>query len=175
MQELNSKTMAMVAVAYAAIFLLFTGTNSLCSPVSMNGPFNYPNPGPFLALAVGSALMRAATRGMPAHKRKFSGVAILAVLGPALANFYKWPPIDDGAYFMLRYGDHSIFSDNYAPPTTPDYILALWIAGLYAIPVLIPAGKTDLRILRILILPVILLAMATVLVVIGTNMMYSLT
>jgi uncharacterized membrane protein len=77
------------------------GAWAVNQPVRPNGPFGFSVASPVgaLALAFGMALLRALGRSAAVY-----GLAALLIALLAGYNFYSYPPIPDGAYFLVRYG-----------------------------------------------------------------------
>lgn len=70
-------------------------------PTRPNGPFGFglASPVGLLALVLGMVLLRALAR-----RPAIYGLAALLIALFAGYNFFSYPPIPDGAYFLVRYG-----------------------------------------------------------------------
>ena len=105
-------------------------SHSCSSLVRTAGPLNFPNPLPLTLLMLGCGLVRVAMFCLPEHRGRLGVAAAVAVLLPGLWNFYFWPPIDDGAYFLLRYGDKNPAEMGCMPAGMEDFVMLFWVALL---------------------------------------------
>ena len=125
----------MLALAVASF-----GAWAVNQPSRPHGPFGFSVASPVgaLALAFGLALLRALGR-LPA----VYGLAALLIALFAGTNFYTYPPIPDGAYFLVRYG-HTEASELW-PASATWHVIGFsgvaWAASLALTPSLIKAGR----------------------------------
>ena len=84
-----------------ALALMTLGAAAANRPLRLHGPMGLDATAPLgvLALVLGMLMLRGLASG-PAVFR----LAALLVLAAAGYNFYGYPPIPDGAYFLVRYG-----------------------------------------------------------------------
>ena len=102
------------------------------SLVRTAGPMNLPSPVPLTLLLLGWGLVMVAMRLMPAQRGRLGVAAAVAVLLPTLWNFYFWPPINDGAYFLVRYGhDHPVCQTK-RPAGMESFVMLFWVALVLA-------------------------------------------
>jgi hypothetical protein len=111
-------------VCFVALTLLAAGAGMVGEPLSTGGPmhFDFNLPIGVVCLASGVTLLE----GISAPGWVYCGAALL-VLVRAGRNFYAYPPIDDGAYFLLRYGRDAL--DDWAPADPFAPMLAFSVAG----------------------------------------------
>src|SRR5580704_16763694 len=109
-------------------------------PLSIGGPmrFDFNLPIGLVCLAGGSTFLEIVTA-----PRWVYVFAALLVLFTAAPNFYEYPPIDDGAYFLLRYGRNAL--DNWAPPEPFAPMFAFDVAGWAAARAFSVAGSCLIR------------------------------
>ena len=96
------------------------------APVRTAGPMNidFRSPLGAVCLLCGLALIEAAPRPW---KRRLFLLAALLVAVVAGRNLYFYPPVDDGAYFMLRYGRDA--AGDWAPAGLATHMLAFAAVG----------------------------------------------
>jgi hypothetical protein len=84
-----------------ALAIASFGAWAVNQPLRPHGPFGFSVASPIgaLALAIGLTLLRALGRTAAVY-----GLAALLIALFAGYNFYSYPPIPDGAYFLARYG-----------------------------------------------------------------------
>jgi hypothetical protein len=101
-----------------ALALLGMGVMSVGSPLRVGGPFNFNFSLPLgvLGLAGGVLLLEAAPKRW---EKPVYLLAMLTVAGAAACNFFSDPPIDDGAWFLLRYGREAADSADRQMPAEP--------------------------------------------------------
>jgi len=93
------------ALRWAGITLALAAASfggwTINQPTRPNGPFGFgvASPVGLLALVFGVVLLRAVAR-----RPAIYGLAALLIAIFAGYNFFSYPPIPDGAYFLLRYG-----------------------------------------------------------------------
>ena len=120
---------ALVLVGF--VLGVVAGASHACSAlVRTAGPMNFPSPFPVTLLLLGWGLVKVAMRCLPEHRGRLGVAAAVAVLLPGLWNFYFWPPIDDGAYFLLRYGDQNPAEMGCMPAGAEDFAMLMWVAFL---------------------------------------------
>lgn len=114
------------------LVLLAAGAAWVNAPLRMAGPFNFDLSFPLgvLGLIAGAGLIEVLPR--PAVK-PVCLVAALVVAAVAGCNFYRHPPIDDGAWFLLRYGRAAADDPNRLAPAEPfahmiPFAVASWAA-----------------------------------------------
>ena len=98
---MNKPRVLRLAGLALALSLAILGAGTVNRPLRPHGPFGFDALAPLgaLALALGMLALRAVNRIR-------AGFALAALLIAAAAgwNFYFYPPIPDGAYFLVRYG-----------------------------------------------------------------------
>jgi hypothetical protein len=116
-------------VGVPALALLVIGAALINAPVRTAGPMNIDLqlPTGALCVAAGLALLEAAPTSWK-HRLFFVAALVIAVV--AGRNLYFYPPIDDGAYFMLRYGRE--FASDWAPAAPLAHLLA-FAAAVWAL------------------------------------------
>ena len=77
-----------------------------------------------VCLVGGLLLLEAAPAHWRRRARLLGAAAVLLVAG---RNLYFYPPIDDGAYFVLRYGREA--AEDWAPASPLAHVLAFAAAG----------------------------------------------
>ncbi len=124
-----------------ALALLAVGAGMVGETLPTGGPMHIDLNLPIgvVCLAGGVVLLEAA----PAPGWVYV-LAALLVLMQAGRNFYRYPPIGDGAYFLLRYGRQAL--DNWAPPEPFGPMLAFAVAGWAAARAF---GATGRRLVRL--------------------------
>jgi hypothetical protein len=130
------------AVSLVALGLLAAGAGMVGEPLSTGGPmhFDFNLPIGIFYLTCGVVLLE----WMPTTPGWVYVLAALVVLSAAGRNFYRYPPIDDGAYFLLRYGRDAL--DNWLPPEPFAPMLAFDVAGWAAARAF---GATGTRLVRL--------------------------
>src|ERR1700722_12356096 len=110
-------------------------------PLSTGGPmhFDFNLPIGVACLAAGVVLLEVVLAPGCVYV-----LAALLALVRAGGNFYEYPRIDDGAYFLLRYGRDAL--DNWAPPEPFAPMLAFDVAGWAAARAF---GATGTRLVRL--------------------------
>ena len=114
-----------LAVYLVALGFLAAGAGMVGEPLSTGGPmhFDFNLPIGIVYLTCGVALLE----WLPAASGWVYVLAALVILSAAGRNFYRYPPIDDGAYFLLRYGRNALDDWTPAQPFAP--MLAFAVAG----------------------------------------------
>jgi len=112
-------------VCLLALGLLAAGANMVGQPLGIGGPmhFDFNVPIGVAYLAGGVVLLD----GVQAAPGWVFVLAALTILISAGRNFYNYPPIADGAYFLVRYGRGAL--DDWAPPEPFAPMLAFAVAG----------------------------------------------
>ena len=112
--------------AVVALALLGVGAEAMGAPVRTAGPMNIDT-GMFLGticLVSGAVLLE----GVPKFWRRrvcLLGALVIALI--AGRNLYLYPPIDDGAYFLLRSGREG--AEGWAPADVSAHAIAFAAAG----------------------------------------------
>ena len=111
-------------VSLVALGLLVAGAGMVGEPLSTGGPmhFDFNLPIGVACLAAGVILLEVVSAPGWVYV-----LAALLVLMQAGRNFYSYPPIGDGAYFLLRYGRQAL--DNWAPPEPFGPMFAFAVSG----------------------------------------------
>ncbi len=118
-----------VGLCCLALVSLARGAAWVNAPLRMAGPFNFDLSLPLgvFALIAGMALLEAVP--LPAMK-PVCLLAALVVAAIAGRNFWRYPPIDDGAWFLLRYGREAADSPDRLAPAEPfAHMIPFAVAG----------------------------------------------
>jgi hypothetical protein len=112
-------------VCLLALGLLAAGANMVGQPLGIGGPMHFDFHVPIgVAYLAGGVVLLDGLQTAPGWVYLLAALAILISAG---RNFYNYPPIADGAYFLLRYGRDAL--DNWAPPEPFASMLAFALAG----------------------------------------------
>jgi hypothetical protein len=112
-----------------ALASLGFGAAVISTPVRTAGPMNIDLSMPIGVVSlVGGLLLFEAVPADWRRRACLLGAAVVLLL--AGRNLYLYPPVDDGAYFMLRYGRE--FASDWAPATLLAHLLA-FVAALWAL------------------------------------------
>ena len=108
-----------------ALGFLAAGAGMVGEPLSTGGPmhFDFNLPIGIFYLTCGVVLLE----WLPTASGWVYVLAALVILSAAGRNFYRYPPIDDGAYFLLRYGRNAL--DDWTPTQPFAPMLAFAVAG----------------------------------------------
>lgn len=80
----------------------------------------------FLVIFLFALLCRKYIQIFYLFKRILDAILALAIALPTLVNLYMYPPIDDGAYYIVRYGYYSCFTNALCSPSIFfEFLLAL--------------------------------------------------
>jgi hypothetical protein len=106
--------------------LLGFGAAVIGAPVRTAGPMNIDLSMPIgTACLVGGLLLIEAAPANWRRRASLLGAAVVLLL--AGRNLYFYPPVDDGAYFMLRYGREA--AEDWVPASALAHALACAAAG----------------------------------------------
>src|ERR1700722_20190329 len=107
-----------VGLSCLALAFLAVGTAWVNAPLRMAGPFNFDLSLPLgvFALIAGMALFEEVPRLAVKPVCLRAALVVAAIAG---RNFYRYPPIDDGAWFLLRYGREAADDQGRLAPAEP--------------------------------------------------------
>jgi len=116
-----------IVVYMAATAILSLSSYFTSYPQDFSGPFNFPdmiNPTILLlSFVVSIFCMKALALGPTLNILSF-----LSIFIPALINTYRYPPIEDGAYFILRYGNNHFIGNSHFPEPPASFIFIFTFA-----------------------------------------------
>jgi hypothetical protein len=119
-----------VGLCCLALALLAVGAAWVNAPLRMAGPFNFGLSFPLgvLGLAAGMALLEAVPASVVKPVCLLGALVVVAIAG---RNFWRHPPIDDGAWFLLRYGREAADDPSRLVPAEPfAHMIPFTVAGL---------------------------------------------
>jgi hypothetical protein len=119
MRRLGSAVLGVVAVA-----MLAAGAGMVGEPLPTGGPMHFDFNLPFGVVCLAGGVILLDIVSPPGWVFVLSAVAVLVSAG---RNFYEYPPIGDGAYFLLRYGREAL--DDWAPAQPFAPMLAFDVVG----------------------------------------------
>ena len=99
-------------------------------PAYIGGPMNLPNPTPGFIIII-SCWIVAFVKKIIKKDDCINLIMFVAIFLPSLINFVQWPPVNDGAYFIVRYGRDHPLVDLHAPPNFFNFVFLFWISFLF--------------------------------------------